>query len=621
MAPATDLEALAKQTEALLNTGDTVSAARLCRKLLDAHPTHVRGLMLGSVLCLVQGEVAEAEALLLRGCEAHPRTVEFPLALGRLRVQTQRVGEALAPFETCVLLQPDSREHRTTLFSIYQGRLFTGFSERSKQALLTCLADDQLSHELLHKSWLSLLRLDPEAQELWRVFGGEDYATFSQKVASGVLHRMQENAFFLTGLQRFLVADLSVERGLTFTRRWLYENRSEAPELLPLLCTLARYCFLSEYVFACDEDVSLVSSSLSSPSEAALAACYEPLHRRAEATRLAHLSEEPCYRELMRVQVLEPLQESLLLTTIPSVTPIEDAVSKAVRTQYEENPYPRWINVGARVSVPATLRQQAEGRAILMAGCGTGREAVEMALLFPAAQVQALDLSRTSLAYARRKALELGADNLQLQQGDLLKLAELPQTFDLIVSVGVLHHLSDPRAGLHVLLQRLRAGGSLRIGLYSTIGRQSISAARAWIRDEGFPPTGDGIRAFRARVAQLGDEHPIRRQLAASYDYYGLSSCRDLLFHVQEHTFTLLQIDALVRELGLTVLRVDTKSPAHAQAYARRFPDDPSATELANWHALELEQPTLFAGLYSFWLARHGETPDSGWITGVQQLA
>ncbi|HYO93852.1 MAG TPA: tetratricopeptide repeat protein, partial [Polyangiaceae bacterium] len=115
MALATDLEALAQQTEALLNAGDTASAARLCRKLLEADPTHARGLMLGSVLCLVDGQLSEAEALLLRGCEAHPGTIEFPLALGRLRVQTQRFGEALAPFESCVLLQPDNREHRTAL--------------------------------------------------------------------------------------------------------------------------------------------------------------------------------------------------------------------------------------------------------------------------------------------------------------------------------------------------------------------------------------------------------------------------------------------------------------------------------------------------------------------------
>lgn len=621
MALATDLEALAQQTEALLNAGDTASAARLCRKLLEADPTHARGLMLGSVLCLVDGQLSEAEALLLRGCEAHPGTIEFPLALGRLRVQTQRFGEALAPFESCVLLQPDNREHRTALFSIYQARLFTSFDERSKQALWTCLKDDHLSHELLHKTWLSLLRLDPEAQELWRLFGSEDYATFSHQVRLSALRSLQENAFFLAGLQRFLVPDPSVERGLTFTRRWLNENRSEAAELLPLLCTLARYCFLSEYVFACDEDVSLLSGALSSPGEVALAACYQPLHRRSDAMRLALLSDAPCYRELMRLQVLEPLQEAVIATTIPSVTAVEDAVSRAVRNQYEENPYPRWIHVGARVSVPAALRQKADARVILMAGCGTGREAVEMALLFPAAQVHGIDLSRTSLAYARRKALELGADNLQLQQGDLLKLDELPRTFDLIVSVGVLHHLRDPRAGLRVLLQRLRPGGSLRIGLYSTIGRQAISAARAWISEQGLEPTAAGIRAFRARVAQLEEHDPIRRKLASSYDYYGLSSCRDLLFHVQEHTFTLLQIDALVRELGLVVLRVDTKSPAHAQAYAARFTDDPSATDLANWHALELEHPTMFAGLYSIWLARHGETPDSEWITSVQQLA
>ncbi len=41
-------------------------------------------------------------------------------------------------------------------------------------------------------------------------------------------------------------------------------------------------------------------------------------------------------------QIREPAEEAQLRTEIPALTPIEDDVSRKVRQQYEENPYPRW---------------------------------------------------------------------------------------------------------------------------------------------------------------------------------------------------------------------------------------------------------------------------------------
>ena len=45
---------------------------------------------------------------------------------------------------------------------------------------------------------------------------------------------------------------------------------------------------------------------------------------------------------------------------------------------------------------------------ILIAGCGTGLHSIDSALRFPRAHILAIDLSRASLAYARRKSCALG---------------------------------------------------------------------------------------------------------------------------------------------------------------------------------------------------------------------
>ena len=44
-------------------------------------------------------------------------------------------------------------------------------------------------------------------------------------------------------------------------------------------------------------------------------------------------------------QVREPQEEAQLRAAMPRLTPIEDAVSRLVQNQYEENPYPRWVRM------------------------------------------------------------------------------------------------------------------------------------------------------------------------------------------------------------------------------------------------------------------------------------
>ena len=70
----------------------------------------------------------------------------------------------------------------------------------------------------------------------------------------------------------------------------------------------------------------------------------------------------------------------------------------------------------------------------------------------------AIDISRTSLAYARRKTREAGIANIEYAQADILKLGTLERRFDVIETVGVLHHLAEPTAGLRVADVAAQAG-------------------------------------------------------------------------------------------------------------------------------------------------------------------
>lgn len=101
------------------------------------------------------------------------------------------------------------------------------------------------------------------------------------------------------------------------------------------------------------------------------------------------------------------------------------------------------------------------GKVLLDAGCGKGRH------LFFAAQharkVIGVDLSpAVDAAFENAGHLE----NVHIVQADLFQLPLRQRSFDMIYSLGVLHHLPDPEAGFQEILRYGKPGASVLIYLY-----------------------------------------------------------------------------------------------------------------------------------------------------------
>jgi 2-polyprenyl-3-methyl-5-hydroxy-6-metoxy-1,4-benzoquinol methylase len=409
--------------------------------------------------------------------------------------------------------------------------------------------------------------------------------------------------FFLTQIRFFL---------LTLTQRYGPDFPTIDDRELGLYCALAQQCFINEYVFAQSDDETrhatalrdVLSEKLAAGGEIApllliAVAAYFSLHTLAMAESLLQRAWTDTLDDLLRQQIREPFEEMKDCATIPALTTIEDQVSLQVRQQYEENPYPRWT-----VMPPAKTAGSGSGKLdVLVAGCGTGMHSCITALLYPQARILAIDISTASLAYARRKSREAGLTNIDYAQADILKLSAIARTFDRIEVIGVLHHLANPKAGWRVLLSLLRPGGTIHVGLYSEVARRAVVAGRALIAQRGYPATAEGIRACRQEIFRCRDG-ALEKSLTTMRDFYGTSGCRDLLFNVMEHRFTLPEIKALLADHDLSFLGFDVE-PDVLAAFQRQFPDPAALGDFDRWHSFETGNPETFLGMYQFMVRKN----------------
>ena len=433
-------------------------------------------------------------------------------------------------------------------------------------------------------------------------------------------------------LKSTFICDIELERFLTATRCTLLQSSAEVnaanlgEDGLRFCCALAHQCFINEYIFGYTDDEleqahqlrtqvvqSLVSENSVPELWFVIVAMYFPLASLPMAQLILDRSWSDPVSELVLRQVQEWQEEQHLRPCIRRLTPVNDRVSRAVQQQYEENPYPRWV-MAAPVAIATTIdgylrrrfplvpfrRMEKRAVDILIAGCGTGQHSIETAQQFIGAQVLAIDLSLASLCYAKRKTRELELSNIDYAQADILHLEAIGRDFDVIDASGVLHHLADPLSGWRMLRSMLRPGGFMRVGLYSKLARRNIVDARTIIAQRGYRASPEDMRQCRQLVATLADARPARRVTEMS-DFFSMSTCRDLLFHVQEHQFTLPEIGVFLKQNRLQLLGFEIHGQV-LQSYRARFPDDQTMTDLNSWHSYEKQNPAIFAGMYQFWI-------------------
>ena len=103
-----------------------------------------------------------------------------------------------------------------------------------------------------------------------------------------------------------------------------------------------------------------------------------------------------------------------------------------------------------------------KGKDFLDAGCGAGRNSY-WAMSYGAKSCVAIDLDDRSLAAARRNLEPYRTASVQK-----CSIYEIPfeNAFDIVFSIGVVHHLSDPVLAVQRLARAARPGGQVLVWVY-----------------------------------------------------------------------------------------------------------------------------------------------------------
>ncbi|MBI2959252.1 MAG: tetratricopeptide repeat protein [Betaproteobacteria bacterium] len=548
--------------------------------------------------------------------------------LGAMLADTGAAPEALEHLVAATRLAPGQGANWQRLARALGDLRFSLPDPAAEQLMLECLARADIDPAPLASAAASLLRCEAMFSRLL-----EDAASGAQRPVDWISpdnENLLSRPLLLGLLENAILPETDFERLIVAVRRaallaWKSGALHGRERLRDVLAAIAHQCFLCEYIHDESADESGIVASLGAQVEETLAAgsaderelalfaCYRPL---AGIHGIDRLRAEPgtLMGRLLERQVAEPALERQIAPSLPSLAAPGEEVSLAVKAMYEENPYPRWLHAPSiAAAFPIALRLRTlfphlaaslalpERPAILIAGCGTGLHAAITAMLHPGSRILAVDLSRASLAFAARRARKLGLQGIEFAQGDILAMGALAERFQLIEYTGVLHHMRAPLAGWRVLCSLLAPAGVMKIGLYSEAARAGVVAARRLIAERGFAPDLAGIRAARAAILELPGASPARA-LAASPDFHSASGCRDLLFHVQEHRFTLPAIAAMIGELKLEFLGFEFENAVVLADYRREHPADAGANSLAGWAAYEERHPDTFAGMYQFWV-------------------
>jgi 2-polyprenyl-3-methyl-5-hydroxy-6-metoxy-1,4-benzoquinol methylase len=584
----------------------------------QAHHHNPQELMRVAQALIQQGNVNNAVVAYHQCMNQFPDFVPAYLHLSHYFLKQRQIGSAMQVLSKALEYSPSNRDACQMLAPLLASFTPQEYHPVLDRDLQLCYTESDVNHQQLARITAQLLLQKYDLLPSEKVI---DWNVLIDAIA--------KDSLWLHFLVQGINTHHQMESRLAEVRSYLlqcYSSGTCLPQsLISFTSALAVQLFANEYVLqTSEEEQSLVTKLHNELDERAseeqlittslLLALYHPLIsiHTLPYEKLSNLaSNHDLLQLLLQRTYLDINTEQELAKNILSINTNEDLISAKVREQYEKNPYPRWQAAPTpRLTALATIIKslpgfQALGAAtdsldVLVAGCGTGYESIDLARMDKSLKITAIDLSSASLAYAQRMAQKLDvAQQIEFQQWDILSLDQLAKQFDLISSTGVLHHMKNPMDGWRQLCAATKPGGVMRISLYSERARARVVEAHELIKRLELSSNSDDIKRFRQTVFSMNADAPLA-ELIHSDDFYSISGCRDLVFHAQEHRFTLVQIAEILSALELTLIGFDAP-PKAATLFKQHFGDAADLLNLTLWDEFERDHPDTFVSMYQLW--------------------
>ena len=551
-----------------------------------------------------------------------PDLAEVYLNIGIVLTKQGKLEEATKAYIKAISLKPNYAKAYNNIGFALNGIILKK-PNRVLQHIIVSLLDNKLyvRPRDIAEAAISLLKFEPCLQKQLKLVSDDEVIQDPLNIISD----LDELSLLRKLMSVCPLPDLELEKLFKKLRASILENLSSfkkgSPELLRFQSALALQCFTNEYVYSQSKKeekaikvlekqiIELLSNNEQpSPLVILIMASYKALNKYDWCQSLIVTNQ---IQDVFTRQVEEPNQEEKLKLNIPILAGITNKVSSSVREQYEENPYPRWVNLGLRFE-PAPISKAVEELQlklykdeinavkkpeILIAGCGTGQHSITTATRFKSSKVLAIDLSLSSLAYAKRKTEELAIKNIEYMQADILDLGQLNKQFDIIECIGTLVCMNNPLSSWQVLTDCLKPGGLMRVGLYSELARRNIIKIREEISQRGIVSSDAEMRSFRDMIIRSDQNH--HQQISNFSDFFSLSELRDLLFHVQEHRFTIPLIKNHLNKLRLKFCGFESSKIIPHFKRTNKHKED--LYDLDKWQAYEYANPKAFSEMYQFW--------------------
>lgn len=306
------------------------------------------------------------------------------------------------------------------------------------------------------------------------------------------------------------------------------------------------------------------------------------------------------------------------------------AINQAVANLYNTYPFPpdplsdfeppgynwRWSWTAA-YNFCTGIKPATQDIRILDAGCGTGSSTDYLIHLNPKAEVVAIDISQKALEVAQERCRRSGviAKHNKLIEFRQLRLEEVPEQlegqFNLINSVGVLHHLPEPEKGIKALASKLKPGGIFHIFVYAELGRWEISLmqkAIALLQKDKRGDYRDGVKVGREIFANLPENNRILKQEKERWalENHRDESFADMYVHPQEIDYNIETLFELIDASGLEFVGFSNPQYWQLERLIGKSPElQTRANQLSDrqkYRLIELLDPTLTH--YEFFLAR-----------------